>query len=262
MPNLYPSAYQNSTYSATPSHASSVWNWENFYPPSPPDSEFFNRKAQEKKHNSDNRFNDEDTETVRSEYDFFDTRKQKQKQFESMRNQVEEETETEREEVQCSEWEDHDHYSTTSSSDAAEEEEEDDDRESISEVGTRSEFGSTVRSNSMRRHHQQPSPMPQVYGGAEQSKYDKADDATISSGSYRGGGDIADMKMVVRHRDLKEIIDAIKENFDKAAASGEQVSQMLELGRAELDRSFSQLKSEFYCSFCFLSLITWIILLL
>ena len=242
MPNLYPSAYQNSTYSATPSHASSVWNWENFYPPSPPDSEFFNRKAQEKKHNSDNRFNDEDTETVRSEYDFFDTRKQKQKQFESMRNQVEEETETEREEVQCSEWEDHDHYSTTSSSDAAEEEEEDDDRESISEVGTRSEFGSTVRSNSMRRHHQQPSPMPQVYGGAEQSKYDKADDATISSGSYRGGGDIADMKMIVRHRDLKEIIDAIKENFDKAAASGEQVSQMLELGRAELDRSFSQLK--------------------
>ncbi|EOA23518.1 hypothetical protein CARUB_v10016712mg [Capsella rubella] len=237
MPNFYPGAYQNSTYSATPSHASSVWNWENFYPPSPPDSEFFNRKAQEKKQNSDHRYNHEDTETERSEYDFFDTSKQKQKQFESMSNAVEEETETEREEVHCSEWEDHDHYSTTSS-----EEEEDDDRESISEIGTRSDLGSTVRTNSMRPHHQQPSPMPREYGGAEQGKYDKADDATMSPGSYRGGGEITDMKMVVRHRDLKEIVDAIKENFDKAASAGDQVSQMLELGRAELDRSFSQLK--------------------
>ncbi|KAL1190896.1 Nitrate regulatory gene2 protein [Cardamine amara subsp. amara] len=236
--NFYPNAYQNSTYSATPSHASSVWNWENFYPPSPPDSEFFNRKAQEKKQNFDNRFNDEDTETERSEYDFFNTRKQKQ--FESMSSAVDEETEIEREEVQCSEWEDHDHYSTTSSSEA--EEEEDDERESVSEIGSRSDFGSTVRSNSMRRNHQQPSPMPQEYGGSEQGKFDKRDDATISSGSYRGGGEIADMKMVVRHKDLKEIVDAIKENFDNAATAGDQVSKMLELGRAELDRSFSQLK--------------------
>jgi hypothetical protein len=46
------------------------------------------------------------------------------------------------------------------------------------------------------------------------------------------------MKMV-RHKDLKEIVDAIKENFDKAAAAGDQVSEML-----ELDRNFRQLKSE------------------
>ncbi|XP_010512348.1 PREDICTED: uncharacterized protein LOC104788305 [Camelina sativa] len=242
MPSFYPgaAAYQNSTYSATP--ASSVWNWENFYPPSPPDSEFFNRKAQEKKkHNSDDRFFD--TETERSEYDFFDPSKQKLKQFESVSNAVDEETETEteREEVHCSEWDDHDHYSTTSS--------DDDDRESISEVGTRSEFGG---SNSMRQHHQQPSPMPR--------EYDKADDAaTISSGSYRGGREITDMNMVVRHRDLKEIVDAIKENFDKAAASGDQVSQMLELGRAELDRSFSHLKKTVIHSSSILSTLssTW-----
>lgn len=234
MPNFFPTAYQNSTYSNTPSQASSVWNWENFYPPSPPDSEFFNRKAQEKQQNFHHLSNDladgDDTETERSEYDFFHTRKQKQ--FESMNSTVDEETE--REEVQCSEWEDHDHYSTTSSSDAAEEEE---DRESMSEIGTRSDFGSSVR-----RHHQQPSPASQEYGGAAPGKYDKADDATTSSGSYKGGGEIADMKMVVRHKDLKEIVDAIKENFDKAAAAGDQVSQMLELGRAQLDRSFSQLK--------------------
>ncbi|KFK35242.1 hypothetical protein AALP_AA5G258900 [Arabis alpina] len=237
--NFYPGAYQNSTYSATPSHASSVWNWENFYPPSPPDSEFFDKKAHERnqKQYLDNRFNDEDTETERSEYDFFHTEKKKKKQVKSVSNTVEEEEETEREEVQCSEWEDHDHYSTTSSS----EEEEDEDRESISEIGTHSEFESTVRSDSMSRrnhqHHQQqqqPSPMPQEYGGIGE----KVDDAS----SYRGGREIADMKMVVRHRDLKEIVDAIKENFDKAAASGDQVSQMLELGRAQLDRSFSQLK--------------------
>ncbi|CAE6050096.1 unnamed protein product [Arabidopsis arenosa] len=240
MPSFFPTAYQNSTYSATPSQASSVWNWENFYPPSPPDSEFFNRKSQERK--QQNRYGDladgEDAETERSEHEFFHMKKEKQ--FESMKSAVEEEEETEREEVQCSEWEDHDHYSTTSSSDAAEEEEEEEeeeDRESMSEIGTRSDFGSSVRTSSMRRqYHQQQQQQPQEYEGVAQEKYRKADDAT-SSGSYRGGGEI-----VVRHRDLKEIVDAIKENFDKAASAGDQVSQMLHLGRAQLDRSFSQLK--------------------
>ncbi|CAH8383665.1 unnamed protein product [Eruca vesicaria subsp. sativa] len=291
--SFYPTAYQNSTYSATPSQASSVWNWENFYPPSPPDSEFFNRKSHERQH--DNRFTDQqesqhnrfsdqqelhnrfsdqdrqhnrfsdqerqrnrfsdqerqhnrfsDTETERSEHEWkekqFDretersersfssnSRKQK-KQFETT---VEEEAE--REEVQCSEWEDHDHYSMTSSSEAAEEveeeEEEEDDRESISEIGTRSDFGSSVKTS------WQHAPMQQEYRGGEE-KYRKGDDAT-SSRSYR---DVSDMKMVVRHRDLKEIVDAIKENFDKAAEAGEQVSQMLNLGKAQLDRSFSHLK--------------------
>ncbi|XP_010544575.1 PREDICTED: uncharacterized protein LOC104817191 [Tarenaya hassleriana] len=239
MPNFFPTAYPNSTYSTTPSQASSVWNWENFYPPSPPDSEFFNAQAQGKQQNPHYLSNDladgDDTETERSEYDFFHTRKQNQ--FASMNSTVDEETE--REEVQCSEWEDHDHYSMTSSSDAAEEE---GDRESMSEIGMRSDFGSSVRTGSLRRHHRQPSPPPSEYGGAAPGKYDKADDATTSSGSYKGGGEIADMRMVVRHKDLKEIVDAIKENFDKAAAAGDQVSQMLELGRAQLDRSFSQLK--------------------
>ncbi|XP_018483888.1 nitrate regulatory gene2 protein [Raphanus sativus] len=218
--NLFPEAYQNSTYSATPSHASSVWNWENFYPPSPPDSEFFDKKAQERRRKQkkpDNPFSD-DTETTErsSEYDFFNpsTNNKKKKQFESM-----DEEETEREEVQCSEWDVHDHYSTTSSSDVTE----DDNLESISEIGT---------------NHQEPSsPMPpqQEHGGGigeRRYHHDKADD-----GSYRGGGE-----MVVRHRDLREIADALKENFDKAAAAGEQVSQMLELGRAQLDKSFGQLK--------------------
>ncbi|KAJ4907454.1 hypothetical protein Rs2_11112 [Raphanus sativus] len=274
--SFYPTAYQNSTYSATPSQASSVWNWENFYPPSPPDSDFFNRKSQERQqqHNrfSDqqdlhhNRFSDQqdlhhnrfsDTETERSEHDFFDsTRKEKKFDRETERSagahsrkqnkqfQILEE-EAEREEVQCSEWEDHDHYSTTSSSEATahdeeEEEEEEEDIESISQVGTRSDFGSSVKTSSMRRQH---APMAQEYSVGGQEKYGKADDAATSySGSRRGGDNVSDMKMVVRHRDLKEIVDAIKENFDKAAEAGEQVSQMLNLGKAQLDRSFSHLK--------------------
>ncbi|KAF3577360.1 hypothetical protein DY000_02032143 [Brassica cretica] len=206
--------YQNSTYSATPSHASSVWNWENFYPPSPPDSEFFDKKAQERRQKPDNN-------PFRSEYDFFHSSKKNKNQFES----DEEAEETEREEAHCSEWDVHDHYSSTSSS----EEEEDDHMESISEVGTYP---------MSRHHHQEPSsPMPQ-----ERRYHDKADD----DASYRGGGE---MEMVVRHRNLKEIADSLKENFDKAAAAGDQVSQMLELGRAQLDRSFGQLKSEFILLF-------------
>ena len=37
------------------------------------------------------------------------------------------------------------------------------------------------------------------------------------------------MKMVVKHKDLKEIVEAIKQNFDKAATDGDQVSEMLEI---------------------------------
>ncbi|KAF3558145.1 hypothetical protein F2Q69_00014548 [Brassica cretica] len=228
--------YQNSAYSATPSHASSVWNWENFYPPSPPDSEFFDKKAQERRQKPDNNpfsHHTHDTETERSEYDFFDSSKKNKNQFES--DEEAEEDETEREEVHCSEWDVHDHYSSTSSS----EEEEDDHMESISEIGT---------NPTSRHHHQEPSsPMPQ-----ERRYHDKADD----DASYRGGGE---MEMVVRHRDLKEIADSLKENFDKAAAAGDQVSQMLELGRAQLDRSFGQLKKTVIHSSSLLSTLssTW-----
>ena len=55
----------------------------------------------------------------------------------------------------------------------------------------------------------------------------------------------------MRHKDLKDIMEAIKEYFDKEAAAGDQVSEMLEVGRAQLDRSFRQLKSESLSSFIF-----------
>ncbi|KAG6677375.1 hypothetical protein I3842_14G023200 [Carya illinoinensis] len=237
--DFFPTGYQaNSTYSRTPSQASSsIWNWENLYPPSPPDSEFFNQRGTQfhngridhpQQHHLD--VDDDEEEGIeKSEYDFFDKKYR------------EEETETatdakrgrEREEVQCSEWEDR--YSTTSSS----EEEElagEGDGDLRSEIGTHSNFGgaSSVAA---------PEP-PRNY-----SKKTKSEDAGSSAGSYRTGEISSDnMKIVVRHKDLKEIVEALKENFEKAATAGEQVSVLLEIGRAQFDRSFRQLKKTVYHS--------------
>lgn len=245
--HFFPTAYPvNSTYSSTPSQTSSVWNWENFRPPSPPDSEFFNRKTQEQFQTEQNHHLDADREsgsetemeTERSEYDFFQPQannrynlKEKENPFSDeynnhMNSSVVDE-ETEREEVQCSEW--GDHYSTTTSSD-----EEEGDKESRSEMGARSDFGSSVQ--------QQP-----IY-----SK--KSEDGVSSSASYRTR-EISDMKLVVRHKDLKEIVEALKENFEKAAAAGDQLSEILEISRAQLDRSFKQLKSKFYKNYYFTNFI-------
>lgn len=155
---------------------------------------------------------------------------------------LEEQTETEREEVECSEW--GDHYSTTTSSedDEEEEEEEDDgvdgDVESRSEIGTRSNFGSSSAAKG--------------YVAA----VGKSEDLASSSSTGEG---MMEMKMVVRHRDLKEIVDSIKENFDKAAVAGDQVSDMLEISKAQLDRSFRQLRKTVYHSNSLLSSLssTW-----
>ena len=55
-------------------------------------------------------------------------------------------------------------------------------------------------------------------------------------------GEMSNRRMMVRHKDLKEIVEAIKEYFDKEAAVGDQVFEMLKVGWAQLDRSFRQLK--------------------
>ncbi|CAK9133583.1 unnamed protein product [Ilex paraguariensis] len=153
----------------------------------------------------------------------------------SQSEETEREREAEREEVQCSEW--GDHYSTTSSSS---DEEEAEVRESRSEIGTRkSNVGSSV-------HNYEPKETPVI--GAMNSKL--SDDAGSSVSWNAGKSEIfsSDMKIVVRHKDLAEIVAAIKEYFDKAASAGEQVSEMLETGRAQLDQSFSQLKKTVYHS--------------
>ncbi|XP_044501725.1 nitrate regulatory gene2 protein-like isoform X2 [Mangifera indica] len=232
--NFYPTAYRpNPTYSTTPSQASSVWNWENFYPPSPPDSEFFNRKARENIQNQNHPHpqyldGDRDSETERSEYDFSQPHKEGPFQNSNIGNKTSSfvDEETEREEVHFSEW--GDNYSTTTSSDEGE----DMDKESKSEMGSHSNFGSSVK--------QHP-----IYA-------DKSEDAASSSAGYRVR-EISDMKMVVRHKNLKEIVEALKENFEKAAAAGDQLSDILEIGSAQLDRSSKQLKKTVYHSSSMLS---------
>ena len=250
--NFYPTAYQaNSTYSSTPSQsqASSVWNWENYYPPSPPDSEFFHQRSQSLGGNHRNQHLDPEydeeaehqeeeeeeeggggQEPEKSEYDFFEKKTENHWKYPEPATET---TTEQREEVQCSEWEDH--YTSTSSSDDEEEGEEargHDDRDLRSEIGTRSNFGSSVRAESVAE-------LPRKYP----MRSEKSEDAASSS-SYRNG-EISDLKLVVRHKNLKEIVEAIKEYFEKEAESGNQVSSILEIGRAQLDRSFRQLKSKF-----------------
>ncbi|KAJ0816770.1 hypothetical protein HanPI659440_Chr00c10g0721941 [Helianthus annuus] len=145
-----------------------------------------------------------------------------------------EETE-EREEVQCSEW--GDRYSTTSST--SDDDDEEIDRDSRSEMESRSNFGSSVHNESVNRPYSAASK-------SKMSKSEKGDDgASWNTSQYE---DNSDMRMVIRHRDLAEIVGSIKEYFDKAADAGEQVSEMLETGRAQLDRSFRQLKKKVYHS--------------
>ncbi|KAJ9680562.1 hypothetical protein PVL29_019777 [Vitis rotundifolia] len=258
-----PTAYRaHSTYSSTPSQTSSVWNWENFYPPSPPDSEFFQRHTDDDKHSEPpeseffRRHTDDDKRSEPPESEFFrrhtddvkhseppdseffrrptngdkHSERLHQHQHQHQHHHLDDDgEETEREEVQCSEW--GDHYSTTSSSDEG-------DVESRSEIGNRSNFGSSV--------HNEPTTVKSKFPPA--SKSDKFDDAGSSVSYGAGTGEISDLKIVVRHRDLSEIVASLNEYFDMAASAGERVSEMLEIGRAQLDRSFRQLKKTVYHS--------------
>ncbi|XP_022153196.1 uncharacterized protein LOC111020751, partial [Momordica charantia] len=251
----FPTAYPNSTYSSTPSQASSVWNWESFYPPSPPTSEFFQNRSQtqsqtQPKPHPNSRYNDYDDETEQSEYNFFQKNKKDNDghQFHQQKHHLDD-TETEREEVQCSDW--GDHYSTTSSSDV--DEIDGTDADLRSEADTRSNFESSIRTESVAPEPVTPPP-PAKYA----TQMEKFDDAGSSAGSYRTG-EISDLRMVVRHKDLKEIVEALKENFEKAAAAGDSVSEMLEIGKAQLDKSFRQLKKTVYHSSSVLSTLssTW-----
>ncbi|KAL7606406.1 hypothetical protein Lser_V15G15980 [Lactuca serriola] len=259
-------------YASTPSQASSVWNWENFYPPSPPDSEYFNQRQPNFDTDDDkssiysskasiysgykeqgHRENNEDKRSVYSNYSQknhhhpkIQTHQQHDDDYHRHHLETEDDGEREeREEVQCSEW--GDHYSTTSST--SDDDDEEIDRDSRSEMESRSNFGSSV-------HNESVAPPPSAFTSAPKSKFstmsksEKSEDAGSSSASWKTGhyDDNSDMRMVVRHRDLAEIVASIKEYFDKAADAGEQVSEMLETGRAQLDRSFRQMKKTVYHS--------------
>lgn len=168
------------------------------------------------------------------------------------------ERETEREEVQCSEWGDHDHYSTTTSSSS----DDGDHEEYRSGTGTRSNTGSksgagngvaanaNVNSGSKMAFDSGVDLGHATFQGKAE-KFSTYDGSSTASWGNNGKGDreiVSDRRIVVRHKDLAEIVAAIKDYFDKAAAAGEQVSEMLETGRAQLDRSFTKLKKTVYHS--------------
>lgn len=114
---------------------------------------------------------------------------------------------TEREEVLCSEWEDR--YSSSSSSSSEEE--------------------------GIAKNRSPAKAESDAGGDAPEKKDEKVDD------------DVAEAaKVAVRHRDLKEIVEAVRENFEKAGMAGDQLSEMLEVSKAHLDRSFKQLRSKVF----------------
>nr|GMD62127.1 nitrate regulatory gene2 protein-like [Ipomoea batatas] len=287
-------AKANSTYSSTPSQASSVWNWENFYPPSPPSSEYFEQLHKNNASSRDHHLTDDNDEfddksssysqfstaiprgkdrnASFKRFDFFDNQSvndDKASVYSShshysnanLRNQTQSrqnhdlhrrsnwDSEAEREEVQCSEWEDHDHYSTTSSSSSDVDEEHEDKGELRSEAG---ESQSNFRSASVKNEEAAATKLRSDSKNYSVPKLDKLSEGGSSSMSWGNGTAkedlVSDKRIVVRHKDLAEIVAAIKEYFDKAAAAGEQVSEMLETGRAQLDRSFKQMKKTVYHS--------------
>ncbi|KAL2477875.1 hypothetical protein Fot_46889 [Forsythia ovata] len=299
-------ARANSTYSSTPSQASSVWNWENFYPPSPPDSEYFqniqtnknaSRITREDNDSGDDRYknNDDDDDKESSITSFSNihdqinsyqnplsssnTKKQfddkasnyssysrysdsgnshvrnhpkqgpvpMQKKGHHLKSWESEEEETEREEVQCSEWGDHDHYTnTTSSSDEDEEE----DLKSRSDFGSQWNYGSVKNEAAATAADVGNSNTNLKSKLSSKSEKLSSDDSksSVSWGNRNDEGMNSDRRIVVRHKDLVEIVAALRAYFEKAASAGEQVSEMLETGRAQLDRSFKQLKKTLYHS--------------
>ncbi|KAL0429129.1 UNVERIFIED_CONTAM: Nitrate regulatoryprotein [Sesamum radiatum] len=301
--NFTYNARANSTYSSTPSQTSSVWNWDNFYPPpSPPSSEYFqqlhNNKHTRTRTDDDN--SDDDLYTDNDNYDKassftsysnvqdqgdeyqnpfssnqgkqFDDRASNyssysrysesdyaknsvrqgpeavQKKGPNLKHWESEEEETEREEVQCSEWGDHDHYSSTSSSS---DEDEREDLKSRSDFGTRSNFGSVKNEVAAAPANTGSANLNANSKFSSKSEKLSSEDDGKSSVSWGDGNNEranSDRRIVVRHKDLAEIVAAIREYFDKAASAGEQVSEMLEIGRAQLDRSFKQLKKTVYHS--------------
>ncbi|CAJ1948074.1 unnamed protein product [Sphenostylis stenocarpa] len=223
--NFFATAHQ--AQSTPTSQTSSVWNWENLYPPpSPPGSDYFRQRQTNKPQTPNFESSESESESMYNPFRSNSQRNHKidnttnvashsQQQnaepdiYESEQKHLHEPIQTEREEVRCSDWEDR--YSPSSSSEQEEE-------------------GAGFSSQSKTEY---------VSGG-------HASAAKVSD-------DVAEPKVAVRHRDLKEIVEAVRENFEKAAVAGDQLSEMLEVSRAHLDRSFNQLRKTLYHSNSILS---------
>ncbi|WOL07613.1 hypothetical protein Cni_G16357 [Canna indica] len=222
-------AAENPAYPVTPSHSSSAWStwdWQNFYPPSPPDSEFFDRRKAE----------------LEEKYC---------QQKHHLPPEVEEVGGgggSMREELHCHEW--GEHYSSSSSSSSRsdgelEDEEEDKDSRSTG-IATRSGYDGASEPSRMTPINLAPS-------AAVRSRQWARLEAGSSSAQWNAGRELVsysataadEIKMVVRHRNLVEIVAALEEYFIKAAAAGDAVSNLLETGHTQ---NLSHLKKTVYHS--------------
>uniref|UniRef100_A0ACD5TMH2 Uncharacterized protein n=1 Tax=Avena sativa TaxID=4498 RepID=A0ACD5TMH2_AVESA len=228
------SSFRKPPVAGTP-YSSSAWDWENFYPPSPPDSEFFDRRKTDLE--EANRLRELDEEAKARGY--------LQHRHEHLKEEEEEEEDDddeEREDAHCGGWEDEeDHYASTTTSET---------RSEDGEVGNRSECGFAARSEYGGTAPSEYAAMPMQLRRAERSEAGDSS-STVTAAT--------EMRMVVRHRTLSEIVAAIEEYFVKAADAGDGVSELLEASRAQLDRNFRQLKKTVYHSNSVLSALssTW-----
>lgn len=144
--------------------------------------------------------------------------------------------------MQCSEWGDHDNYSSTSSSS---DEGEEGDLKSSSDFGTRSNFESVKNEAAADVGNVKVNINSKFSSKFEKLSSEDDGKSFVRWGNGNTEGVNSDRRIVVRHKDLAEIVAALREYFDKAAAAGEQVTEMLEVGRDQLDRSFKQLRSKY-----------------
>lgn len=234
------SSFRKQPVVGTPS-SSSAWDWENFYPPSPPDSEFFERRKADMEES--NRLRELEEEEKARAYIHRPHPYNLKEEDEVDDADEEEEEDEEKEGMHCGGWEDdEEHYASTTTSETRSEED--------GEMGNRSECGFAARSECGYVARSE-------YGGTAPSEYgavqlplrrDERSEAGDSSSTVTAA---TEMRMVVRHRTLAEIVAAIEEYFVKAAEAGDGVSELLEASRAQLDRNFRQLKSTKIHRLCF-----------
>ncbi|RZR87628.1 hypothetical protein BHM03_00015081 [Ensete ventricosum] len=227
---------RNSTYATTPSQSSSAWDWTKCYPPSPPNSEFFERRKTELEEKNRLRHHLPPEEEV----------------DESDEEHVApaEEGRGGREEVYCREWGEHCTSPTSSSTRSDGEPQREEDREDVRDTVSTSE--STATRSEYAPSQAAPSEVASSAAAEVKTRLRPRSEAGSSSARWKGGvqettssfAAAAELPMVVRHHNLAEIAAAIEGYFIKAADAGSAVSDLLEIGRAQFDGSFRQLKSK------------------
>ncbi|KMZ66756.1 hypothetical protein ZOSMA_28G01160 [Zostera marina] len=188
---------KRSTYSTTASQTSSAWNWENFYPPSPPGSDFFDRLEQNRRECAERGKEDQKKEEMGDRDSI---------SLHSSRN--------------CFLREDDEELGITSS------DEEGEDAEMMN-----SDYHGSYATSVDHRQRQQRSVNTRSISESETYLQRKVKEEVDDSSAL-----VRNLSTVVKHRDLKEIAAAIEEQFGKAASAGDGLSDLLEIGRMWLDR--------------------------